>query len=179
MAKAKQAKATKTAPAIRTQEEAELVLSELGTIQRAVKAVELEMNDKMSVLKAKYEAEAQPMNAAIEEKTAMLYDWAEENKALILRDGSKTAKLATGELSWRTTPPAVRFKSADTVVDNLKRLGLERFVRTKEEPNKEAILTEPDAVKGVAGITITQSEMFVAKPFESEIERAIPVKKKA
>ena len=175
----KQKVETKPAPTISTQEEAEEVLAELGRLQRAVTGIELKMNERLATVKADYEKDAQPLNEEIEHQTSLLHDWAEQNRDLLLREGSKTARLATGELSWRVTPPAVKFRSAETVVENLKRLGLERFVRTREEPNKEAILAEPESVKGVAGITITQGELFIAKPFESEIERVVPVRKSA
>ena len=47
------------------------------------------------------------------------------------------------------------------------RLGLDRFIRTKQEINKEALLNEPEVAKGIAGITIkTGVEDFVIKPFE-------------
>ena len=41
---------------------------------------------------------------------------------------------------------------------------------------KDLILAEPEAVDHIKGISITQKEEFVAKPFESEIERAEPAK---
>jgi len=51
-------------------------------------------------------------------------------------------------------PPSVSVRGAESVIDTLKRLGLGKFVRTKEEVNKEAILNEPDEVRGVAGLNI-------------------------
>lgn len=56
------------------------------------------------------------------------------------------------------------------MLETLERLGLSRFIRTKREPNKEAMLNEPEAVKGVAGITIVQGvEDFIVTPFEQEV----------
>ena len=51
----------------------------------------------------------------------------------------------------------------------LRRLGLTQSIRAKEEINKEAILNEPEAIKGVAGISISQGEDFVIVPFETEL----------
>ena len=52
-------------------------------------------------------------------------------------------------------------------METLKRLKLERFIRTKEEINKEAILNEPKAVVGVAGIKVNSGiEDFSIIPFE-------------
>ena len=67
--------------------------------------------------------------------------------------------------------PSISIRGAEAVIANLKRLGLERFVRVKEEPNKEAMLIEPNAVRGVAGITInTGVEDFTITPFEVELQ---------
>jgi len=47
-----------------------------------------------------------------------------------------------------------------------------RFIREKEEVNKEAILNEQDAVKHVPGISISQGEDFMVVPFEVELTEA-------
>jgi phage host-nuclease inhibitor protein Gam len=88
-----------------------------------------------------------------------------------LTDGGrvKTANFVTGEVQWRQRPPSVSVRGSDSVIDTLKRLGLGKFVRTKEEVNKEAILNEPEEVRGVAGLNIvTGVEDFVITPFEQE-----------
>ena len=58
----------------------------------------------------------------------------------------------------------------ERVLEALRRLGLHRFIRRKEEVNKEAILAEPQAVSAVPGISIAQGvEDFAITPFEIEI----------
>ena len=85
----------------------------------------------------------------------------------------KTANLVTGEVSWRLRPPSVSIRGVDTVLETLLRMGLGRFVRVKNEPNKEAMLNEPEAVRGIAGINIvTGVEDFVIVPFEAQAEGA-------
>jgi phage host-nuclease inhibitor protein Gam len=49
-------------------------------------------------------------------------------------------------------------------------LGLSRFIRSKDEINKEAILADPKAVSGIVGITINSGlEDFAVVPFEQEV----------
>jgi phage host-nuclease inhibitor protein Gam len=63
----------------------------------------------------------------------------------------------------------VSVRGVEAVIEALNRLGLSRFVRVKEELNKEAILNEPEAVKGVAGLSIKSGvEDFVIQPFEQD-----------
>ena len=84
-----------------------------------------------------------------------------------------TANLVTGEVSWRLRPPSVSIRGVDTVLETLLRMGLGRFVRVKNEPNKEAMLNEPEAVRGIAGINIvTGVEDFIVVPFEAQAEGA-------
>ncbi|EDQ2491945.1 host-nuclease inhibitor protein Gam, partial [Salmonella enterica subsp. enterica] len=54
----------------------------------------------------------------------------------------------------------------------LKTLKLHRFIRQKEEINKDAILADKKAVENIRGISIVSGkEMFSITPFEQEIEK--------
>ena len=56
-------------------------------------------------------------------------------------------------------PPSVSIRGADNVIELLRRLGFERFIRVKEEINKDAILNEKEAVKNIPVL-----------PYKSDIE---------
>lgn len=181
MAKGKQATKAK-APALtaaQSREEAEELLGDIGRAQRDIARIEARMNDKLAAIKEEYETEAAPLNEAVEHAFARLHLWAEANRAVLLKDGGKTAKLSTGELAWRFPPPKCSVQQEPVVVEALKQLGLAHLVRTKEEVNREAVLADPAAVASVPGIRISQDEQFIAKPFESEIERAVTQKRRA
>ena len=102
--------------------------------------------------------------------------WCEANRTELCGANDKlgkTANLVTGDVSWRQRPPSVTIKNADAVTETLLRMGLGRFVRVKNECNKEAMLQEPDAVRGIQGITITTGvEDFIVSPFEAQAEAA-------
>jgi len=164
---------TQALPTPQTREEAEALLLRIGALQNAARRIEADMNDALASLKAQCETEAQPINQEMQEKFQALHAWAEAHRETILKGGAKTAKLATGEVSWRKTPPKVGLRGQDKIVETLKNLGLTQFLRTKEEVNKEAVLADEESRKlasGVSGITITQREEFIAKPFETELE---------
>ncbi len=159
-----------------TREEAEQVLADIGRLQRTIGTIQNRMNDVLARVKARYESQAKEPAAELERQFARLHAWAEAHRAELLVDGSKTARLATGELSWRTSPPSVRITDAESVIERLKEKGLHRFVRTKEEVNRELILATPETVSNVTGISITQREEFIAKPFEEQIQKLEPAK---
>lgn len=74
--------------------------------------------------------------------------WCEAHRDELTGNGKvKFANLTTGEVQWRNRPPSVSIRGADNVIELLRRLGLERFIRVKEEINKDAILNEKEAVK--------------------------------
>lgn len=67
----------------------------------------------------------------------------------------------------------MQVRGADTVIDRLQVMGLGRFVRSRDEVNKEAVLAEPDAVRGIPGLAIiTGLENFSITPFEAQAEVA-------
>lgn len=149
----------------------------LGDMQREFERQRGAMNDAIAALTA----DAQPMLAALSERITTLQTgiqtWCEANRVALCGEGDrlgKTANLVTGEVSWRQVPPSVQVRGADTVIDRLIVLGLDRFVRVREEVNKEAVLAEPDAVRGIPGLSVvTGVENFSITPFEVQAE-AVP-----
>lgn len=166
-------KAKRTAIAIaipQTREAASDALRQIGEAQRTLRRLEADMNDELAAVKERYEATADPTRKQLEALTEGLHTWCEANRDTLTQHGKvKTATLPAGEVAWRTRPPSVRITGADAVIDALRRAGLDRFVRSKDEVNKEAILNEPKAVSGVPGIAISQGEDFIVTPFEAEL----------
>lgn len=157
--------------AVRDRDEAAKVIKNIGDEQREVTRLQADMNDEIATITKKYQHGIDARNEKITGMVESVQLWAEANRATLCGVG-KTVNLITGEISWRQRPPSVAVRAADKVIDTLKKLGLGRFVRVKEEVNKDAILTEPKAVAGVAGITINQGiEDFAIVPFEVEVEK--------
>ncbi|RMF66571.1 MAG: host-nuclease inhibitor protein Gam [Alphaproteobacteria bacterium] len=143
----------------------------IGRHQNERKRIEAAMNDRIQKIRDEYQAKAAPHAEAIAELSRGVQVWCEAHRAELTQNGKrKSADLGAGEIMWRMRPPKVSLRNVTGVIETLNRLGLTRFLRTKIEVNKEAILAEPDAVEGVKGISITQGEDFVIKPHESELE---------
>lgn len=149
-------------------------IREIGDHSRTLQRIAAAMNDELAAVKEHWEAQAQPLSQRIESLTAGIQIWSEANRAALTQGGKvKTATFPAGEVSWRTRPPSVRVTGAEAVLDALRRVGLGRFIRQKEEVNKEAILNEPAAVAHVPGISISQGEDFIVVPFEAELSEAV------
>ena len=145
-------------------------IAELGRLQRERQRIQADMNDEMAAVKRRHEETAEPVNARIKELTQGVEAWCNKNRANLLVGSSKTAALTTGEVSWRATPPKLVVRGKDAVLGALKKLGLDRMVRRKEEIDKEALLADPELVAGIKGLTIKQAEQLVIKPFETQLE---------
>lgn len=154
-----------------TRDEAAAMIGEIGRAQRERARIQAAMGDEIAEIKARYEAEALVHNDVIRTRGAAVQAWCEANRALLTGNGkSKTAIFVTGEVRWRVTPPRVVVRAADIVLGLLRERGLTRFLRVKEEVNREAILADPEAVAGVPGIRIEQTEEFVIVPTETTLE---------
>lgn len=158
-------------PIPNTKIEAAADIRQIGDLTREHTRVAAELNDQIAALAEHYQPQLDALGNQIAACQAGVQTWCEANRDELTHGGKvKSANLLTGEIQWRQRPPSVRVTGADAVIDFLERLGLSRFVRTKKEINKEAILNEPDAVAGVAGIRIsTGIEDFVILPFEVEV----------
>jgi phage host-nuclease inhibitor protein Gam len=152
-----------------SREETVAAIKTLGDAQRELTRVETEINDAIAAITEREATHVQALRERIESLTTGIQGWCEANRASLC-PGGKTANLVTGEVSWRQRPPSVSVRAADKVVATLKALGLGRFLREKTEINKEAVLADPTAVSGVAGITVVSGvEDFSVTPFEVEV----------
>lgn len=148
----------------------------IGDLQREFERHRAAMNDQIAAITQEHQPILSDLQARIESLQAGVQAWCEAHRVELCGEADKlgkTANLVTGEVSWRIRPPSVSIRGADSVLETLLRMGLGRFVRVKNEPNKEAMLNEPDAVRGIAGITIVSGvEDFIVTPFEQQVEVA-------
>ncbi|EFK6683048.1 host-nuclease inhibitor Gam family protein [Escherichia coli] len=170
---AKPAKRIKSAAAAYVPQNRDAVITDIkriGDLQREASRLETEMNDAIAEITEKFAARIAPLKTDIETLSKGVQGWCEANRDELTNGGKvKTANLVTGDVSWRQRPPSVSIRGVDAVMETLERLGLQRFIRTKQEINREAILLEPKAVAGVAGITVKSGiEDFSIIPFEQE-----------
>jgi len=146
-------------------------IAEIGRCQRERDVIQAQMNEALSFWRAKYEEKAKPYAGRIVELTKGVATWCEAHRGELTKEGkTKTARLATGEVSWRMRPPSIVLRGAEAVIDALRKLGMDRFLRVKVEVDKNAMLAEPEAVAKIKGVSISQREEFVVKPFSTELE---------
>lgn len=158
------------APAAQSRDDVAASIRLIGDCQRRIARAQADMNDAIAEITARHQPGIDAEKARIDGLQTSVQGWCEAHRDEITQSGKvKTVQFVTGEVAWRTRPPSVGVRGVDTVIDTLKRLGFGRFIRVKEEINKDAILNEPDEVRGVAGLTVnTGIEDFLITPFEAE-----------
>lgn len=196
MATKKRVKAVALGPVPQTKDEAAADISEIGRLQRERDRMVARMNDEIGRI-AKM---TQPFLERIEQQLATLttgvQTWAEANRDQLTNGGKvKTANLVTGEIAWRNDPPSVSVRNAEVVLKTMAHMGLQAYIRTVSEVNKEAILAafnaartstleqaardpelarvqgDVETIQGISGITIRADvEKFVITPFELDAQ---------
>jgi len=143
----------------------------IGELNRSVGRIEADMNDKIALIKERYEKQAIPMAERARELTGGLQLWCAANREALTGGKVKSANLGTGEVEWRNLPPKVTIRDAENVLAQIEKLGLTAFARVKTEINKEAMLADADKARLLKGVTIgSAGEQFVVKPFEVELD---------
>lgn len=152
-------------------EEAARFLAEIGELERMSLALQVELNESIKRLTEEAMAVDKGRKRRVEELMDGLHAFAEANRDGLTEEGRrKTVSLPTGTFGWRMTPLSVTVRGAADVIRSLKRLNLKRFIRVKEEINKQALLREPQVAKTIAGVSISQKEEFIAKPAQVDLE---------
>lgn len=145
-------------------------IKKIGDLQRELEREQTIMNDAIGAITEKHAPGIEALKRDIDTLSQGIQGWCEAHRDELTQNGkTKTASLITGKVEWRNRPPSVGIRGVETVLETLHRLNLDRFIRIKEEVNKDAILNEPEVVKGVAGITIRSGiEDFSITPFEQD-----------
>lgn len=145
-------------------------INSIGRLSREITVAQAAMNDEIAGITDRYTAVFTPLQEEVKSLTAGVQSYCEANRdELTLNGKTKSGQFVTGTVMWRQKPPSVAVRGVEAVIEALKQFGLARFVRTKEELNKEAILNEPTAISGIAGLSIKKGvEDFVIEPFEQE-----------
>lgn len=164
-------RAAETVRVPQNREEAEAMLARLGVIRREKTLLTAALEETLDAERQRTEAVALPLKTEAEGLVRGIQLWAEANRPTLTQDGrTKTIKLATGEIAWRARPPSVKIKDMPGVMERLIQLGLARFLRTKSEINREAMLAEPSVASSVPGVTIgSEGEEFVVSPLTEQV----------
>ena len=152
----------------------ETALRELGELQRKRANLEAGQTDAIDKVKATYASQAKPIDKEIKLLSKNIATFSAANRKAMTDNGkTKTFNLSAGKISWRITPLKVSVRKAEEVLATLRDLRLSKFIRTKFEIDKEAMLKDVEAAQEIVGVTITNKEVVSITPFYSNIEEIV------
>jgi len=163
------AKKKNAATTIKTREELEAVLGEYARAVIAHGQLTLEMDEKINRVRQDYEGRLADLNVDIETMFADLEAWAALNPAAFA--DKRSLDLVHGTLGFRTGNPTLKTVKGvkwEHVLDMLKCNRMAAYVRHSEEPNKDALLADREAIGAerlaALGMRVEQTERFYVDP---------------
>jgi len=155
-----------TAP-IATVADLEANITRLGEVERERDALTHRMETDLEEIKAQHSAPLQRLDLQAKVLRLALAEASTVLRPQLLKGESKTATLGAHLVAFRLQPPKVEIRSLDKVIAAIKRMRLgKRFLRTKEEINREALLADVKRAETIPGVTIRDDrEEVVITPF--------------
>lgn len=149
-------------PVVETLEQANVILAEIAESQREIDLINTGLNEKIDDMKKKAEAECAPLAGAIEEREQALARFAEANKDTLFKK-PKSRVLSFGELGFRSSTSTVllnRQWNWGKVLEVLKQKRLGKYIRTKQEVDKEAVRALSERRLAGVGLKVKQEDSF-------------------
>ncbi|MBL1422662.1 MAG: host-nuclease inhibitor Gam family protein [Alphaproteobacteria bacterium] len=154
--------------------EATKAVSRIGVLNRELTLIEAAMAEGVAGIKEIHEQQADPLRDEMEQLSSGVQVYCEANRQELTRGGKvKFHIFPSGEVKWRSLPAKVKLSGIPSILKALKAAGLSRFVRTKEEVNKDAILDDPKGIGAIKGITVgSEGETFDIEPHDEKLAEA-------
>ncbi len=155
--------------------EAAEFVGKIGLLRIGISAVEARLGERIAVIQKelaeiqqKLEEETLPFRTEMETLVDGLFIFFETNSPELTEDGARrSVDLGTGVIGERLNSWKTEIRKAEDVLDELRRTGLERFIRQKEEINKEAMLAtkeDRNLASTVKGVAVVREEEFFVRP---------------
>jgi phage host-nuclease inhibitor protein Gam len=143
--------------AIKTLEEADGLLREMCEIEAVIEAVDNAADEAIAKIKADAAQKGKPLRDRYKGLVKTMEAYARYFRGELFKD-RKSLERPFGSFGFRKAPDAVSV-SKETA-ELLKKLGLRQYVRTKIEPDKEAMLALDDETLARVGAARRQKEDF-------------------
>ena len=148
-------------------------LAQIGTLRRAIDARKGKADNQIAAITAEVDRSLEADRERLGALEQGLVKFCQDNRDELTQGGkTKTVKFASGRVSFRNRPMSVSVRKAADVIARLRALKLDRFIRIKEEVNKDAMREEADVASAVDGVTVKSSgEEVLIEPLETLAER--------
>jgi phage host-nuclease inhibitor protein Gam len=144
---------------ITTMDEADSILREMCEIETSIEAIDNDANEKIAKIKEKAAIDGKELRDRYKVCLDTLKAYASYFREELFRE-KKSIERPFGVLGFRKAPDAISVSK--NTADLLKKLGLAKYIRTKIEPNKEAMLSLSDeTLAQVEAVRKIKEDFFV------------------
>lgn len=169
------------------QEDLSKAIAEVARLTTEIKNAEDKTNESILILQQELADQIKPLADEIKKISLSIKKFTDANREKLFKDGDKTIKLETGDISYRSAKPSVGTNSSKKLIDSIleannlldvrdkfvKKMD-KVFIRTKLELNKDAVLENPDTAKTVTGVEVAEGEeSFYIKPYATNTEMQV------
>lgn len=116
-------------------------LKRLGELSIGIRELENKKTELISEITAKFDADAAPLLSEIRSLEDSILQYCEEHKDEFIKERSK--ELSHGTISMRVST-SVKIISKAICLKVLKSMGMQDYIKVKEEPNKDMLKTLSD-----------------------------------
>lgn len=151
-----------------TREDVVNQIARIGDLQGQLAVAKAQHDERVREIGKSFDDVSAPLDDELTHLTAGVQAYCEAHRNELTNNGKvKFTSFSTGTVSWRTRPPSVTLRRTEAIIETCKSLGFEKFIRVKEEINKDAMLAEPEKAMTIAGVTIKSAgEDFIIEPLE-------------
>lgn len=143
--------------ALQTYQDVDAVLRRIGEIDRDIGLIESAHNTVIDQIRADTKAKTEPLQATKAALERQLKEFAEARRVEFA--DVRTRELTFGSIGFRRSTAVVIRKVGDTLAA-LRALGLSKCIRTKEEPDKEAMKELDTDTLASVGAALTTRDTF-------------------
>jgi phage host-nuclease inhibitor protein Gam len=151
---------------VRTQDQAAAVVGRIGAAQVQLSRLKASLDVAVAQANLAYEAAAAALRTAIAADTELLRGYFDANRSTLLAGTKKSVALPTGTMGMKKTTAKLVVADVDALLKRLEEdRKLRRFIRTKSEVDRAALLAEPKVAVTIDGVSIEGGEdAFFVKP---------------
>jgi len=169
------------------QEDLSKAIAEIARLNTEIQEAENKANETISNIQTVLAGLIEPYKQEIKKISLSIKKYTDTNRERLFKDGEKTIKLETGDISYRSAGKSVGVNSSAKLITSIleqnnlievrdkfvKKMD-KVFLRTKLELNKDAILDNPETAKAVTGVEVVDGEeSFYIKPYATNTEMAV------
>jgi phage host-nuclease inhibitor protein Gam len=142
---------------IKSLEEADRILKEMCEIEASIEAIDNGANEAIAAIKEVAATNGKPLRDRYKSCVKAMEAYARYFRGDLFKD-KKSRELSFGTFGFRKAPDAV--SCSKETADLLQNLGFVDYIRTKIEPDKEAMLSLDDETLEKVGAARKQKEDF-------------------